>query len=275
MTADGKRCKEDLLLTVDRAVAAMKKVVDAYGAKRSPQRDIHWLALQTGKEYGAVVLHARRQIDTTPENLPGASCEELRKSLHDALEEIDHYEGYLELLNWSLNGRPCPVSDMYEYCPPPAYRLLGFGDYRQTLQRWPRNYAYFTERSAMCSASSDWGAALITACGEGGAVGWHWAQSGLPVCDEYSERLTHHERTVAEDELHHGPETFEALFRDLPSIEAYETARQHVKRVRMLEMWQRNEQYMHPLSDDELAAIEADFYAERLEPVDLFRTAAL
>lgn len=271
LSAEQQQAKEELLLILDRGAAAMQQVVLAYAAARTWQRDVSWLALQAGKEYGAIVMHARRCLGPTPHG----SCAELRKSLQDALEEAEHYEAYLELLTWRLEGKPCPIADMYEYCPPKAYALLGYGDYRQTRERWPHNYACFTERATLCDASSAWGAALIRACGEGGAVSWHWAQSQIPPSDEYSRRLVEIERGISADELHHGPETIHALLRDMPSRQEFDLVRERIKRVRLLELWQRNEQYLHPLSDEALRALEADFYAERLEPVALFRAAAL
>ena len=263
------RVKEELLTLLDLGAAALEAVVQGYAARRSRERDLTWLALQAGKEYGAVTLHARRNLDCLPPKSPG----EIRKAIEDALEEVDHYAGYMSVLEWALGGEPCPVQDMYRYCGVAPYRLLGYGDYEETKQRWPANYAYFMERQEHFDRCSAWGNAVLAACGEGGAVGWHYAMSRIPVTDEFSRRVVKVEQAVVDDELHHGPELLERLARETPSEAEYEDVKRRVRRIRSLELWQRNEQFQHPLSDEELNVINDAMRAGRLEPLSVFHQA--
>ena len=39
-----------------------------------------------------------------------------------------------------------------------------------------------------------------------------------------------------------------------------------------MELRQRNEQFLHPLSEKRISEIEADFLDDRVEPLHLFRT---
>jgi hypothetical protein len=206
LTAD--RIREDILVIMDRCAAAMKQVVDAYVAHRTAERDVHWLALQVAKEYTAAHVHARRLLGPTE---PLAGVGEVKKALHDASEEVEHYAAYMEVLSWLLGGKPCPVEHWQRYGNPGAYGWRFGGSFDDTKVLWPCSHAYYTTRAKVCGESSAWGNAAILACGEGGAVGWHHMMSQLDPSDEFFARIVPIEKEIVADELYHGPETIVRL----------------------------------------------------------------
>lgn len=265
-----KVVQEELTGLIARYAGAAKRVALAYCERRNRERDIHWLALQATKEYGAMVYHAgammrkAKALDSAPN---------IRKSNQDALEEAEHYCGYMQILNWYLNGQPCQVPEMW-----------GYGDISETFgpgpgmkqSLWPEHYGYFELGERLTrEARSEWIRQAILSNREGAAVGFHYVMSKLPATDEYLKRLTEHERTVAEDELHHGSEVIPELARTAPSTNDLEEAEQKITDIHVQELRQRNEQFLHPLSPAEMTSLEQDFRANRIEPVPLFSTAAV
>ena len=261
--------QEDMLLIMDRCAAAMKQVVDGYVAKRNRERDIHWLALQAAKEYTAAHVHARRLLGLTE---PLAPADRVVKALKDASEEVEHYAAYMNVLNWFLNGEPCPVKQWQRYGNPGAYEWRFGGSFDDTKSLWPCSHAYYTTRARFMEESSDWGKAAIAACGEGGAVGWHYMMSQLKPTDEFIRKIVPIEKSIVADELYHGPETIARLAETPPTEDEFEQVKERIKKVRALELHQRNEQFLHPLSNDEMKTIEKDFLNDRVEPLHLFRT---
>ncbi|HEX9879754.1 MAG TPA: hypothetical protein VGB25_06130 [Candidatus Binatia bacterium] len=272
MALSPDRVREEILEIMDRSAAAMKRVVDAYVAKQTRERDIHWLALQAAKEYTAAHVHARRLLGPTE---PLASAEEVKKALHDASEEVEHYAAYMEVLNWFLGGQPCPVENWQRYGNPGAYGWRFGGSFEDTLALWPASYAYYTTRAKACKESSHWGTAAILACGEGGAVGWHHAMSQLDLTDRFFARIVPIEREIVADELYHGPETIARLAATPPGEPEFTEVKKYILHVRARELGQRNEQFLHPLGDKEMAAIENDFVSGRTKPLELFRSVHL
>ena len=272
MTISHDRLREDILETMDRCAAAMKQVVDAYLAQRTRERDIHWLALQAAKEYTAAHVHARRLLGPTE---PLASPDKVKKALKDASEEVEHYALYMEVLNWYLDDKPCPVNDWHRYGNPGAYEWRFGGSFEDTKAIWPCSYTYYSTRARVCNDSSPWGVAAILACGEGGAVGWHHIMSQLDPSDPFFARIVPIEKEIVTDELYHGPETISRLAMTPPGDQEFNKVLERIKLVRAKELRQRNEQFLHPLNETDIAKIEADFLNGRTEPLSLFRNVHL
>lgn len=263
--------RDKFLEVMDLGVAAMSKVVVAYRERRTRERDINWLALQAGKEYGAAVQHSRSRLG----RVPGGSPKEIIKCLSDSIEEMEHYEGYMEVLNWYLKGEPCPVTDMYEYCSIEAYRHYGYGPYELVKDRWPYHSEFFSGWQNLANEGSAWSKGMLVACREGGGADFHYLMSQISPDDEFLRRIAHVEKKIAEEELHHGPELIDRLCRESPSEEEIASTLERVTRLRIMAMRERNEQFLSPLSSREMSQIEADFMAKRFEPMTVFRAAAL
>jgi len=272
MAVTSEQVREGILEIMDRCAAAMKQVVDAYEAHRTRDRDINWLALQAAKEYTAAHVHGRRLLGPTE---PLASAQEVKKALKDAAEEVEHYAAYMEVLNWYLDGKPCPVKDWQRYGNPGAYEWRFGGSFEDTKALWPCSYVYYTTRIRVCKESSPWGTAAILACGEGGAVGWHHMMSQLDPSEPFFARIVPIEKEIVADELYHGPETIVRLASTPPSEQEFKEVKERIKQARACELRQRNEQFLHPLSEAEMKAIEGDFVNGRTKPLTLFRTVHL
>ncbi|OFW34019.1 MAG: hypothetical protein A3J28_04885 [Acidobacteria bacterium RIFCSPLOWO2_12_FULL_60_22] len=269
MALTEKTVQEDLKWLIARYTGAANRVAQAYGQRRNPERDIHWLALQATKEYGAMVYHSGVMIRKAKAMAP---LESIRKSSHDSFEEAEHYSGYMKILDWLLEGKSCEVPEMWGYGD--ISEAFGPGPgMKQSL--WPEHYGYFEVGQRLArEARSEWIRNVILANREGAAVGFHYVMSKLPATDEYMRRLTEHERTVAEDELHHGSEVIPELARTLPSLADLEEAKQKVTDVHIQELRQRNEQFLHPMSAAEMKELEDDFRQNRIEPIPLFSMVA-
>ena len=147
---------------------------------------------------------------------------------------------------------------------------------RMKQSLWPEHYRYFEMGERLCrEARSDWIRKAILANREGAAVGFHYVMSKLLVADEFSRRIAAHERSVAEDELHHGSEIIPELARTLPAPDHWEEAKRLVADVHVQEMRQRNEQFLHVLSPEEMKQLENDFRNSRIEPIPIFSLTAI
>jgi len=261
--------QEELNGLIARYAGGANRVARAYYERRNRERDVYWLALQATKEYGAMVYHAGAMMRKAKALEPPQS---IRKSNQDALEEAEHYCGYMEILNWYLHGEPCEMPEMW-----------GYGDISDTFSPgpcmkeslWPEHYRYFEMGARLTrEAGSEWLREVILSNREGAAVGFHYVMSKLPPTDEYMARLTAHERTVAEDEMHHGSEVIPELARTFRSADELEEAKQKVTAIHVQELRQRNEQFLHPMSPAEMEALAGDFRANRIEPISLHSAVA-
>ncbi len=265
-----KFVQEKLAGMIALYTGAAKRVALAYWERRNRERDIHWLALQATKEYGAMVYHAGAMMRKTKAMESPSS---IRKSNQDALEESEHFCGYMKILDWYLGGQPCQVPEMW-----------GYGDISDSFgpgpgmkkSLWPEHYLYFEIGARYTrEARSEWMRQAILANREGAAVGFHFVMSKLQATDEYLKRVTEHERTVAEDELHHGSEVIPELARTLPSADELEEVQSHVADIHVQELRQRNEQFLNPLTAAEMKSLEEDFRQKRIEPIPLFSEVAV
>ena len=265
MALSQRNVQGELAGLMDLYTGAMNRVVSAYSQRRNRQRDIYWLALQATKEYGAMVFHSRAMFRKTKEM---DTLESIRKSCHDSFEEAEHYWGLMKILEWYLEGKPCEVPEMW-----------GYGDFTDTLgpgsamkeSLWPESHRYFAlAQKQIQQTRSAWVRQVIAANIEGAAVAFHHLMSRLPATDEYTRRISEHERSIAEDELHHGPEMIEQLAKTVESVEELEEAKQKLTELRVHELRQRNEQFLHPLTAAEMQQLERDFLEQRVEPIPLF-----
>jgi hypothetical protein len=265
MAINPEIAQQKLAGVMDRYAGAVTRVAEAYAKNRNRERDIYWLALQMTKEFGAMVSYSRKIVSRARAMEP---IEFIRKASQDSYEEAEHYVGYRKVLEWYLDGKPCEVPEMW-----------GYGDFAEVggpgpgMKRslWPEHHDYvaLAKRSSE-ESKSDWVRQVIVANREGAAVAFHHAMTNLPANDEYMKRIVEHEKDVARDELYHGAELIKELAQTVPSEEALNEALARIADLRVQELRQRNEQFMHPLDKAGMDQLEQDFRAGRTEAVPLF-----
>ena len=261
---DPEIAQEKLSGVMDRYAGAVGEVVQAYAKGRNRERDIYWLALQTTKEFGAMVAYSRKIVSRARDMEP---IESIRKASQDCYEEAEHYVGYRKILEWCLEGKPCEVPEMW-----------GYGDFAEFgpgpgMKRslWPEHHDYVALAKRLSEETkSDWVRQVIYANREGAAVAFHHAMSKLPATDEYMKRLIAHEKEVARDELYHGPELMRELAKTVPSERDLQEALDKITDLRVQELRQRNEQFMHPLDKAAMERLEREFREQRTEVIPLF-----
>lgn len=261
---------------LDQGTTALKRVVEAYEAKRTPERDVHWLALQAGKEFGAITLQQARANDLLAQ---GAGVGPVSEMCHAIEEEAEHYAAYVGVLQTLTDPGTQPVDGMYDYV---RVREIDNGRvilHENMLERGPKqfpaNHRYFIETLEALEKLSPWGRQAVMAQWEGGAVGWHWAMSQLEPVDGYTAAVSKLEKMIADDEIHHGPEGLQPLadaFTEDQAAEAEEVFRL-IRHFRRLEVLQRNEQFLYPLSDEEAEALGQSIVDDSIEPTPLFAQA--
>jgi hypothetical protein len=267
MASLNNRVTTELAGIMDHFTGAMDEVVRAYAKKRNRNRDINWLALQTAKEYGAIRTHARNMLNQAKNMKP---IEEIKKSAHDATEEVDHYYGYRQILEWCLDGKPCAVKKWWDYG---DFAEKGGAGPKMKKSLWPEHVDYLEMNKTLASKTrSPWVREVILSNREGAAVAFHYVMSRLPAKDAYMRRLTKHERSVAVDELHHGPEMIAILAKTIKSEKQLEEAKEKVQQMRVQELHQRNEQFLHPLSKANMKKLEKNFLAGTTKAIPLFST---
>ncbi len=194
----------------------------------------------------------------------------IRKSCEDSFEEAEHYWGLMNLLNWYLEGKPCEVKEMW-----------GYGDFSETNgpgpgmkeSLWPESYRYFAMGQDI-KKCSQWVQEVISTNVEGAAAAFHYLMSQIPPKDEFLKRVAEHEKSIAQDELHHGPQMLRELAANAPSERELDEAIDKLKQLRVQELRQRNEQFLHPLTPAEMKQLEDDFLQGRIDPIAVFSVAA-
>jgi hypothetical protein len=140
---------------------------------------------------------------------------------------------------------------------------------------FPDNQHYFTETLEAMAKLPPWGRQAVGAQFEGGAVGWHWAMSQLTPVDDYTRAVAELEKAIVDDEIHHGPEDLRPLanaYRDELADETDEAFR-IIRHLRYLEVRQRNEQFLHPLSEAEVEELGRAIMDDTIEATPLFSKA--
>ncbi|MSO20684.1 MAG: hypothetical protein EXQ56_09530 [Acidobacteria bacterium] len=262
-----KQVKTEIAGIMDRYTGAMDTLVKAFAKRRNSTRDIYWLALQASKEFGAIRTHARVMMSRAKRMEPLA---DIKKSAHDSAEEIDHYYGYRQILDWKLNGKTCTVNRWWDYG---DFAEEGGAGPKMSAKLWPEHVGYLELNKKLArQTKSQWVRDVILSNREGAAVAFHFVMSHLPAKDAYMKKITKHEHAVAVDELHHGPEMIDELAKTVKSPRDLETAKKAIMQMRIQELRQRNEQFLYPLSARELAKLEKDFLAGKTPAIPLFST---
>ena len=262
---------------MSQGATAMQRLVDAYYQKRTPERDINWLAIQAAREFGATNMYADRARMALAQRIDVRAADRFAQIMK---EELDHYRAYMNLLDLTIGAQtPLPDPDYFQYL---AVQFTDAGvafhhDAEQIVRRkWPEHHRFISRWITVFNELPDWSSRMLAIQGEGGSIGWHWCMSRLPPDDQFLQYTVKLEKTVVEDELFHGPEEVRELAESynpdqaIPLEKMFDIARE----MRYLDIRERNEQFLHPLSEAELQTIRDDIFSDTLEPADLYAKVA-
>lgn len=272
-----ERIVSETLRVMSQGAAAQQRVVDAYLAKRTPERDVNWVCIQAAREFGATNMYADRARMALAD---GASVREADRFARIMKEELDHYRAYMNLLDLTIGKDTEPAErDYFQYLSI-AFTPAGatfHGNAEDTIQRtWPEHHRFIGLWFEIYNTLPRWTARLLMTQGEGGSVGWHWCMSKLPAHDEFLRLTARLEKTVVEDEIFHGPEEIRELAAhyDPAQALAWDETFRIARQMRYLDVRERNEQFLHPLSEAELEEIRVAIFDDTLAPSDIFAAVA-
>ena len=276
MAWSAERIIDQVVRILEQGAAGVSLVVDAYLEKRTPERDMNWLCIQMGKEFGAMLLHADRGKEAVLQGKDGREMDEYFQTIK---EEMEHTQAYMALINRTIGvNQELPIPDVYGYIP---LNLVNPGmreteKMKRCRERWPDNYHYLETSFTAPKRLHPWAARVVSATMEGGAAGWHWAMSKLPHEDEFLAQAAKLQRGIAIDELHHGPQELREIAADYsPDMEIdLDEFFRLMRELRYLEVRQRNEQFLHPLSEEELQGIRTAIMDDTMQPVGIYAQAA-
>jgi len=276
MTSQAQQIHQQITNILDQGAEAVKQVVDAYVANRTPERDMNWLCLQMAKEFGAVMLHSDNAREAIRKGVDGRAMDAYIETVR---EEVVHYQAYFNLLNRTIGeDTEIPIADIYRYLVTKIDNgklamddaMVAFAD------RWPEHHKYMACAAPYVKAQHPWVAKVFGATMEGGAGGWHWCMSQVPPNDEFLVQVAKLQKGIAIDELEHGPEELAALcaeYDDAMGVDLDELYRQ-LREHRFQEVLQRNEQFLYPLTDAQLQAIHQQLLNNELTGFNLYSRAA-
>ncbi len=262
---------------MSQGASAQQRVVDAYMAKRTPERDINWVVIQAAREFGATNMYADRArlaLGT------GIGVREADRFAVIMKEELDHYRAYMNLLDLTLGkGKEPPDSDSFHYLNVEfSAKHAGFhgasGDI--VLRKWPEHHRFITLWMKIYNTLPKWTSRLLMTQGEGGSVGWHWCMSNLPGNDEFLRLAAKLEKTVVEDEIFHGPEEIKDLAASFDPAQAlpWDETLNLAREMRYLDVRERNEQFLYPLAEAELEDIRRAIFEDTLPASNIYAAVA-
>lgn len=276
MSTNNQEIHQQITRILDQGAEAVKQVVDAYVANRTAERDMNWLCLQMAKEFGAVMIHTDNAREAIRAGADGRAMDEYIETVR---EEVVHYQAYFNLLNRTIGkDTEIPVPDIYRYLVTKVAdgKLAPDDAMLEMKSRWPEHHGYMACRGDYVKTQHPWVAKVFGATMEGGAGGWHWCMSQVPQDDEFLTQVAKLQKGIAIDELEHGPEELAELCREysddsgIDLNELYTQLREH----RYQEVRQRNEQFLYPLTEEQLEVIHQQLLNNTLSGFNLYSKAA-
>lgn len=276
MTNDSQQIHRQITSILDQGAEAVKQVVDAYVANRTPERDMNWLCLQMAKEFGAVIIHTDNAREAIRAGADGRAMDEYFETIK---EEVAHYQAYYNLVNRTIGeDAEIPVPDIYRYLVTKVENgKLAMDDAMAAMaERWPEHHKYMACASSYVKTQNPWVAKVFGSTMEGGAGGWHWCMSQVPQTDDFLTQVAKLQKGIAIDELEHGPEALAALcaeYSDDMGVDLNELYRQ-LREHRYQEVRQRNEQFLYPLTEVQMEGIHQQLLNNVLTGFNLYSRAA-
>ena len=276
MNNDRQQIHRQITSILDQGAEAVKQVVDAYIANRTPERDMNWLCLQMAKEFGAIIIHTDNAREAIRAGTDGRDMDEFFETIK---EEVAHYQAYHNLLDRTIGKHTkIPVPDIYQYLVTKVEngKLARDEPMIAMESRWPEHHKYMACAAPYVKTQHPWVAKVFAATMEGGAGGWHWCMSQVPQSDDFLTQVAKLQKGIAIDELEHGPEELSNLcneYADEFGVDLNELY-MHLREHRYQEVRQRNEQFLHPLTEVQLEAIHKQLRGGTLKGFDLYSKAA-
>jgi hypothetical protein len=237
---------------------------------------MNWLCLQMGKEFGAIMLHSDKAKEAIRN---GADGRQMDAYFETVKEEVAHFQAYYNLVNRTIGeNAEIPVPDIYRYVVANIENgQMALDDSMLAMKdRWPEHHKYLAGHVPYIKTQHPWVAKIFGATLEGAAGGWHWCMSQLPPHDDFFKQAAKLQEGIAIDELEHGPEELAELcqeYSDDFGVDLDELYRQ-LRLARCQEVRQRNEQFLDPLSEAEVAEICDAVMNDTLSGFTLYRKAA-
>lgn len=270
-----KTIEAEVLRILEQGAAAARRVVDGYLAQRTPERDAHWICTQMAKEFGAIAMHTDRVKGAIMQGRPAREIDEMVDTVK---EEVAHYQGYRMVLERLVGDADYPLPEMFNYL------LLDIDEQGMRFNKcmlphaaqWPEHHKYVQDALDLFKQLDPWSAQMVSATFEGGAAGWHYVMSELPADDDFLKGAAQVQRGIALDELHHGPDEIrEIVERWTPELGVdLDRLFRVLREMRYQEMRQRNEQFLHPLTEAEMDELRQLLVEDRIEPMNLYSQAA-
>jgi hypothetical protein len=276
MSNQAPQIHREVTSILDQGTEAVKQVVDAYLAQRTTERDMNWLCIQMAKEFGAVIIHTDLAREAIRGGTDGRDMDEYFETIK---EEIAHYQAYHNLVDRTIGkDSSIPVPDIYRYLltkmedgkMAPDDVMIGMAE------RWPEHHKYLASTAPYAKNKHPWVAKIFGATMEGAAGGWHWCMSQVPQYDDFLTQVAKLQKGIAIDELQHGPQMLADLcdeYSDDFNIDLEEFYGE-LREQRYQEVRQRNEQFLHPLDEDQLEAIHRQLQTGSLKGFDLYSKVA-
>ncbi|HAC34647.1 MAG TPA: hypothetical protein DCF45_09045 [Gammaproteobacteria bacterium] len=274
--ATAQEIQHEITRILDQGAEAVNQVILAYIEKRTPERDLNWLCLQMGKEFGAIMLHSDKAKEAIRN---GADGRQMDAYFETVKEEVAHFQAYYNLVNRTIGeNAEIPVPDIYRYVVANIENgQMALDDSMLAMKdRWPEHHKYLAGHVPYIKTQHPWVAKIFGATLEGAAGGWHWCMSQLPPHDDFFKQAAKLQEGIAIDELEHGPEELAELcqeYSDDFGVDLDELYRQ-LRLARCQEVRQRNEQFLDPLSEAEVAEICDAVMNDTLSGFTLYRKAA-
>lgn len=274
--ATANEIQSNITRILDQGAEAVNKVILAYVAKRTPERDMNWLCLQMGKEFGAIMLHSDKAKEAIRN---GADGREMDAYFETVKEEVAHFQAYYNLVNRTIGeNTEIPVPDVYRYVVANVENgQMSLDDSMLSMKdRWPEHHKYLAGHVPYIKTQHPWVAQIFGATLEGAAGGWHWCMSQLPPHDDFFKQAAKLQEGIAIDELEHGPEELANLCNEYSEdfgVDLEELYRQ-LRLARCQEVKQRNEQFLDPLNEAEVEEICQSLINDDLDGFNLYRKAA-
>ncbi len=246
----GQRAAHELAVLAARFAAGEAELISTYfnWDRRSRETDIHWLTKQVGREIESAFTAFKgiqKHLEGDPSRVDRKWVEE---ELFRAKQEMNHGNLYADILE-SLTGERIDTMEVV--------RLYNRWNPDSSLPN-TREYVKLAALFRVQEERSEPWARLVTSGGllEGGSCGLFYAAALLKgKGNDLDEQLASANEIVLRDERGHGPANLLEISELITTEEALQEAKEMLQKRGEQRLRSRNEQFSHPLSEEQIAEI--------------------